>query len=291
MELTQLEYFLTVAKIQHMTKVAEALSISQPALSHAIAKLEHELGVHLFERKGRNVRLNRYGVLFAKQVEKVFQDLKQGKQQIEDELNPESGIVRITYLNILGADFVPSLVKDHRSHHPLSRFDFTQGGNEFIYDQLEAGYADLLLTSTEASSSKYEWRTIQTLPLYIVLPVNHRLSNREALSMSELRGESFIGLNTNSCLRERIITCFQHAGVHIPLTYEMDDLVAITGFVAAGLGISILPMIGGLKKLEGLRWIRIQEEGWDWTIGVQWNKDSYLSPAVHHFLQYLHDRG
>ncbi len=65
MELTQLDYFLTVARLEHMTMAARELRITQPALSHAISKLEHEIGVPLFERNGRNVQLNRYGKMFS----------------------------------------------------------------------------------------------------------------------------------------------------------------------------------------------------------------------------------
>lgn len=64
MEWQQLEYFVTVAKLEHMTRAAEALAISQPALSRSISKLEEELGVPLFDRQGRSIMLNRYGELF-----------------------------------------------------------------------------------------------------------------------------------------------------------------------------------------------------------------------------------
>lgn len=64
MEWQQLEYFQTLARIQHVTRAAEAMSLSQPALSRSIARLEEELGVPLFERQGRTIMLNRYGQLF-----------------------------------------------------------------------------------------------------------------------------------------------------------------------------------------------------------------------------------
>lgn len=66
MEIEQLQYFKTVATMQHMTRAAEILSISQPALSKSISNIEQELGVPLFDREGRSIYLNRFGQLFYK---------------------------------------------------------------------------------------------------------------------------------------------------------------------------------------------------------------------------------
>ncbi|MFF2482949.1 LysR family transcriptional regulator [Paenibacillus sp. NPDC058071] len=74
--------FLTVARYQHITRAAKVLSISQPALSQAISKLETELDVPLFERSGRNVQLSRYGTLFSENVERAVRELKHGKKNV-----------------------------------------------------------------------------------------------------------------------------------------------------------------------------------------------------------------
>ncbi|MEK5236011.1 LysR family transcriptional regulator [Paenibacillus sp. FSL L8-0470] len=89
MELTQLEYFMTVARLEHMTMASKALGITQPALSHAIAKLENEIGAPLFERNGRNVKLNRNGAMFSRWVGKALQNIENGVKEIEN------GLIRI----------------------------------------------------------------------------------------------------------------------------------------------------------------------------------------------------
>ena len=89
LEWHQLQYFKAVAELQHMTKAAQVLSLSQPALSRSIAKLEEELGVPLFERKGKTLRLNRYGKLFLKSVDRATQAIEEGKQLILDQANPD----------------------------------------------------------------------------------------------------------------------------------------------------------------------------------------------------------
>ena len=88
MEWQQLEYFQTVARMQNMTSAARAMNITQPALSRSIARLESELNVPLFERKGRSIVLNRYGELFLIRVERMMEEYQAGRREIEQLLDP-----------------------------------------------------------------------------------------------------------------------------------------------------------------------------------------------------------
>ncbi|MBW7458607.1 LysR family transcriptional regulator [Paenibacillus sepulcri] len=286
MELTQLDYFLTVARLQHMTKASEALSITQPALSHAISKLETELGVPLFDRKGRNVQVNRYGSMFAKRVERAIQEITKGKQEIDEWSNPETGVIGIAYLNILGADLLPKLVRDYQLKHPQVRFELTQGNYELIYNQLDNGYSDLMITSERPATDNYEWRLIKSLPLYAVVSNTHRLADRASLSLTELTGEPFVGLDKNCGLKSSLLTRFQHMGFTLTATYDAEDLTTVAGFVAAGLGVSVLPRSEGLA-VKGMAWLPIEEEGWIWEVGLYWRKDRYQSPASKRFIDYI----
>jgi len=287
-ELTQLEYFLTVARLQHMTMASKALSITQPALSHAIAKLEHELGVPLFERNGRNVRLNRYGVMFSKRTEQALNQIRHGIQEIEEWSNPDTGVVSISYLNILGVDLVPTMIQAYQQLNPLVRFELTQGNLGDIDEQLERGHSDLMITSKEATANKHEWLVIERMPLYIVVPAAHRFAGRSELHLSELSGEPFVGLKNNCGLKATITSRFQSTGFTLASTYDAEDLITVAGFIKAGLGVSVLPPTLGLM-LEGLVWVPIADEGWNWEIGLKWREDRYLSPAARRFIAYIAD--
>ncbi|OBZ12162.1 LysR family transcriptional regulator [Bacillus sp. FJAT-26390] len=286
MELTQLEYFLTVSRLQHMTMASKALSITQPALSHSISKLESELGVPLFERNGRNVRLNRYGLMFGKWVEQALQNIQDGMQEIEEFSNPETGVVSIAYLNILGVDLVPTLVRDYQLIHSKVRFELNQGNLGDIDEQLEKGYADLMITSRESIMDNHKWLVIQTMPLYIVVSASHHLAERASLSLMDLSGEPFVGLKNNCSLKATILSRFHHSGFTLASTYEAEDLATVAGFIKAGLGVSVLPKTLGLM-LDGLVWIPITDEGWFWEIGLKWREDRYLSPAAKRFIAYV----
>ncbi|MBT2673194.1 LysR family transcriptional regulator [Streptomyces sp. ISL-14] len=108
MDWHQINYFQKVASVQHITRAAEQLSISQPALSRSISKLEDELGVQLFDRKGRNIYLNRYGKMFLNRVEQSIKQIEIGKQEIWDEIHPDHGTISLSFLPSLGIHVVPS---------------------------------------------------------------------------------------------------------------------------------------------------------------------------------------
>jgi DNA-binding transcriptional LysR family regulator len=286
LELTQLHYFMSVAKLQHMTMASKALSISQPALSHAISKLESELGVQLFERNGRNIKLNRYGVMFSKWIEQSLQNIENGIQEIEECSNPDTGVIAISYLNILGVDLVPTLVREYQLNQPKIRFELTQGNLGDIDEHLEQGLSDLMITSRESVMDNHQWVVIRKMPLYIVVPSQHPFADRSALSLAELSGESFIGLKNNCGLKATILSRFLNTGFMLNSTYDAEDLITVAGFIKAGLGVSVLPKTLGLM-LEGLVWIPITDEGWFWEIGMKWRTDRYVSPAAKRFVEYI----
>ncbi|MEW9700626.1 LysR family transcriptional regulator [Paenibacillus sp. SI8] len=285
MELTQLNYFLTVARLRHVTRASESLGITQPALSHSISKLEDELGVPLFERNGRNIIVSRYGKMFAESVERALHELDKGKQAVEECSNSDSGSVSIAYLNILGAELVPKLISGFHQHYPKIRFDLVQGNHTFISNQMENGDCDLMISSTKLADT-YEWIPMKTVPLYVVVPHTHRFAQRREISLTELTSEPYIEVKHNCGLKATLETCFNRIGFTPTTSYEAEDLMTVAGFVSAGLGISMLPKTNGLM-LEGLAWLPIKDEGSYCEVGLLQKRGRYLSPAVKRFSDYV----
>ncbi|MFF2480427.1 LysR family transcriptional regulator [Paenibacillus sp. NPDC058071] len=289
MELTQLEYFLKVAKMEHLTKAAESLSITQPALSHSILKLEAELGVPLFERKGRNLKINRYGLMFSKHVEKILQEVQRGKKEIEEHSNPDSGVIYLAYLSILGVDLIPNLIRDYQKMNPTITFELSQGDKGAILNQVEEGHSDLMITSEKPVNDTFEWVPMLSLPLYLVVSIEHRLAEKASVSLGEITGEPFVGLKHNCSLKNSLLARVHHMNFTLASTYDAEDLQTVAGFVAAGLGISVLPKTAGLN-IDGLRWIPIEEEEWRWEVGLHLKKERYLSPATDLFVKFIKEK-
>ena len=112
MNLFHLRYFETLARTEHYSKAAEILSITQPSLSYAISTLESELGIQLFEKRGRNIVLTKYGKAFYSNVKEILANLDNAVRDIKLVANGE-GEINIGFLRTLGTDYVPTTVKNH----------------------------------------------------------------------------------------------------------------------------------------------------------------------------------
>ncbi|MGG2108818.1 LysR family transcriptional regulator, partial [Lysinibacillus pakistanensis] len=169
MEWQQLEYFVTVAKLEHMTRAAEALAISQPALSRSISKLEEELGVPLFDRQGRSIMLNRYGELFLYRVQRMRKEYEKAVLELQELNNPELGDVSLGFLHTLGTSIVPDLIRAFRQQHPQIRFHFTQNYSHSQLKQLLAGELDLCLLAAIDTEPPVCWRELWRDELFIMV--------------------------------------------------------------------------------------------------------------------------
>ena len=124
MNLFYLRYFVTLAHVKHYTKAAEQLCITQPSLSHAIAQMEKELGVPLFEKNGRNTMLTPFGREFLSCAEHTLSTLDDGIASLQRSARG-SGLIRLGFVRPLGIEFVPHLATDFLRAYPENDIRFT----------------------------------------------------------------------------------------------------------------------------------------------------------------------
>ena len=145
MNLFQLRYFVTLAKMQHYTKAAHELCITQPSLSHAISQLEAELGVALFEKSGRNTTLTSFGEEFLICANRTLATLDSGVSSLQRSARGD-GLIRLGMLRSLGVSFIPQLAARYLASHPEHdvRFTFHTGSTGDLVNGLSARDYDLI---------------------------------------------------------------------------------------------------------------------------------------------------
>jgi DNA-binding transcriptional LysR family regulator len=286
MEWQHLEYFQTVARLQHFTRAAGELSLSQPALSRAIARLEEEVGVPLFERKGRTVSLNRYGELFLVRVNQALAEIAAGKKEIQDLVNPESGQVSLAFLHTLGTNLIPTLLGSFRRLYPRVTFRLHQDDTESILDMLDAGGIDFGLCSPVVGRKSLGWLDLLTEELFVVVPRGHRLAGRGSIELRELSDELFVMLKKGYGLRAITDQLCQESGFTPRVTFEGDEVATVAGLVAADLGVALAPEIPGLDEV-GLVRLSVTAPVCRRVIGMAWKKEKYLSPAARRFRAFV----
>lgn len=242
MELRQLIYFVEVAKREHVSEAAEALHVAQSAISRQIANLEAELGVNLFERDGRNVKLTPIGHHFLPHVETALKAIEHAKQQIEEFLDPERGMVRIGFPTSLASHTMPAVITEFKEKHPNVSFHLRQGTYRFLIEAVKNREIDLAFLGPVPTEEKgIKGEILFTESFAALLPSNHPLASRSSLVLNELRNDPFVTFPKGFILHKIVHEACQQAGFSPVISSEGEDLDAIKGLVSAGIGVTLLP--------------------------------------------------
>ncbi|GAA0336784.1 LysR family transcriptional regulator [Actinoallomurus spadix] len=283
MDLQTVRWFLALAEDGHVTQTAAELRISQPGLSRAIARLERELGVRLFDREGRTLRLSAYGAIFRRHAERLVAEERAARHALAQAADPESGEVGLAFLHTQGTALVPELLRDHRREHPRVTFRLSQGSREHIETAVTEGRADLAITSPRPES--LAWHPLTTERLRLAVPTGHRLAGRHRVRPSDAACEPFILMRPGYGLRSITDELFREEGVRPDIAFEGEEAATLRGLVAAGLGVAIVPPgepVPGVTEvvLAGARR----------TIGLVWVEGRTRPPAVEGFRRFVISR-
>ena len=244
MELRQIKYFIEVAQREHVTEAANALHVAQSAVSRQIFNLEEELGVDLFIREGRTVRLTRIGQVFLEHMEKAMNVIDDAKQEVEEYLDPDKGTLQIGFSASLASYILPTAILYFRKQYPNVKFVLNQGSHNELMDAVTKGEMNIALVGPlPTENEKIKSSVLFTEDIVALLSTNHPLANRSTLKLIELRDDSFVLFPEGFILRDVIMEGCLQRGFQPNVSFEGKDLDAIKGLVSAGLGVTLLPEV------------------------------------------------
>ncbi|MFB9328167.1 LysR substrate-binding domain-containing protein [Paenibacillus aurantiacus] len=278
MELLQLKYFQTAARLQHMTKAAQSLHISQPALSKMIAALEAELGAKLFERTNKSIRLSEHGKLFLHHVDIALQSLEDGKLQLQDAVGASSSFITLDVR--VSSHLLPDLLAEFRKEYPQAQFHLLQHAA-----LLKEGMpqSDLCLSDGAAPPSESSVSLLEE-DIVVAVPAGHPLASREQVSLKELKQESFITLPPGKSLRETTDAFCRLAGFTPRIRFESDDPATVRGLIRAGQGVAFLPAITwGGSTGPGVVQLKLAESYCKRSISLSWPSERYMTQTTAKF--------
>jgi LysR family transcriptional regulator, transcription activator of glutamate synthase operon len=242
MEIRQLHYFIEVAEREHVSEAALALHVAQSAVSRQIANLESELGVELFEREGRNIKLSPVGRLFLTHAKTAMKAIEHAKKQIDEYLDPERGTIKIGFPTSLAGHLLPTVVSAFKREHPNIAFHLRQGSYRFLTESVKNGDIDLaFLGPVPTNDPDLEGYILFTEKISALLPEQHSLSEKRSLLLSDLRNDDFVLFPDGYILREVVVNACKESGFIPRIACEGEDLDAIKGLVTAGMGVTLLP--------------------------------------------------
>jgi LysR family transcriptional regulator, transcription activator of glutamate synthase operon len=288
-----LRWLQQVADGTTVTEVSELEPVTQSGVSRALARLEGQIGTPLLRRSGRTLRMTHAGAVFKPHLDALLHHLDDGIAAVNQLIDPDTGTVALAFQPSLGTWLVPDLARSFRVAHPGIRFRLTQVRDEHDSAALDGGHADLELGTRRFDSPQdagVHTRLIALEPLRLALPREHLLAGRPRLRLADVAGEPFISLRPASALRQLTDELCERAGFRPDVIFEGDDLSNVRGFVAADLGVAIVPAprAGSPEAVPGpVTYIEIADPGAVREIYLTWSAERRLLPATDLFRRHV----
>ena len=233
MELLQLRYFLAVAESEHMTNTAKQLHIAQPALTQSIHRLEQELGVSLFERAGRGIRLSPAGAYVRDRVKPAMETLENVARDVQLFQQGEQGVVRVGVHAASGVAI--DGIAAYSEFNPHVSFDVTQDERE--------RHRDVIVTTITPRGSSTVENAVEKTPfserIGIVVPASSALG--DTASLADFANERFIALAGSRRFREVCDTFCARRAFTPHIAFESDNPLVVKKMIGLGLGVGFWP--------------------------------------------------
>ncbi|PKQ90762.1 LysR family transcriptional regulator [Paenibacillus sp. BGI2013] len=285
MELLQLKYFLTVARCEHVTEAAGKLHVTQSSLSKTIQRLEDDLGVPLFDRIGRKLRLNDFGRTFLQRTEKALFELEQGKREIADLSNPDQGTLQLA---VTTASTLPGILREFRKNKPDIQFHVLMVSLENMSRLLHRGEVDFCLSSPPIEGDDIECQILYDDPIVVAVPMGHRYADRSSIQLTELKDEWFVGVKQGYGVRDMVDSVCQSAGFLPKYVYEGDEPARLTALVEAEIGLAFIPSTAR-NPHERIKYLQVEEHQLVREIALLSHKNRYISKAALEFRSVVMD--
>jgi DNA-binding transcriptional LysR family regulator len=291
MDLRQCRYFVAVAEAGSFSRAAEALRISQSALSRQVQLLEAEFGVALFDRIGRVVRLTIMGKDLVAHSQSLLQSARVLEDRAHELSNGSKGLLRIGTTPQTLETLVSRILTEYRRSTPNVSISLLEDGSANLASQLEAGMIDLAFAPLP-NSSTIRGRVLFPLGVLAVVP-RRFLPKRQYIDVTELRGLPLLVLRAGFMTRQLLDGACAIANVSPKILLESTNPHCLLSLAEEGHGIAIIPSTANLKGVRQ-RILPIRGSGKQLGIWISaiWDKRRQISPAAGKFIEqaYLYTR-
>lgn len=280
MDLLKLKYFHTVAKLEHVTKAAEELHVAQPAITKTVKFLEDDLGVPLFKRVGRNVKLTEFGELLKKRLDLVFATIDSVTIELETMKKQNKFTVK---LNVLAASIaVMDAVIAYKNDNPEVIFNLIQN-----QEKTDCNVFVTTVYGGETTTSSNNKKVIKER-IFLAVPFNSEYALKKSIKLIEVKDEKFINIAGSRPFRMICDKMCEKAGFKPTIGFESDSPIAVQNIIAAEAGIGFWPEFSWRDfDKSKIALIPIEDEGCERDIIVELVDDRSNSEYAEHFFKFL----
>lgn len=258
MNLQQLYYFRTLAEIQHFTRAAKLLYITQPSLSKAIGALEESLGTNLFEKDGRNVKLTEQGMIFYEHVNIALAEIQKGKDRIDEFNGSLHSSINIASVPTLLSTFIPDVVyKFVDSTNAKVDMHIFQGFSKSVVQGVQDGSYDVGFCHVPNQFSELKKHKVDVQHLRLAVPVNHPFAGFPKISLRDLRRDKILSYRTNNYVgveAEELTRPY-----HLNIEFNFDDEIILSTLVAQKKRLALLLDVPDIHNRRDIKLIPVEE--------------------------------
>jgi LysR family transcriptional regulator, transcription activator of glutamate synthase operon len=281
MELRQLVYFESVARLGGFTRAAEALHVAQPAISAQIRQLESELGVPLFVRTTRRVSLTSAGEVFLARTRRVLAELEGAKADVGELAAVLRGRVSLGATEVLGPFNLAGALAAFHARHPGLALSLRTGLIGQLLASLDAGETDFVLGPIHSDlASRYRARPVVREPLVLATAPGHRFDRLGRVPLADTAGEAFVCLPPGSGLRAILDAAAAQAGFGPDVQFEASGPAGVRALVAVGLGVALAARCTTTPPGPPVSVHDLEPRLEPLSIGLIRRRDRQLSPAA-----------
>ena len=238
--LRQLRVFIAVAEALHFTRAADSLQLSQSSVSTLIRELEENLGLRLFDRHTRMLRLTQAGAEILPLARKAVADLDSVIGSSAQLKTLSRGRVSMAVASVQAALVMPHVIREFCIANPGVKVVLHDVAQEEVLQMVRAGEVDFGLGTASGSRHDLSTRTLWTEVFVAVLPSDHPLGRKRELTWKDLKEAPIIGPLANNPVREQLDFALAREGISLTRLYEVNLPLTIVGMVEGGLGIGVM---------------------------------------------------
>lgn len=293
MELTQLEFFVSVVEEGSFSKAAERVYRTQPAVSISIRRLEEEIGASLFERSQKTPKLTEVGSMVYDYATRILALRDQAREAVGELRTLKRGRVRIGANESTSLYLLPHLILQFRERHPNVKVEIYRHVSERLPREVIDRNVDFALLAFEPDDSDLESFPVLRDELVLIMPPDHSLAQSETVSIKELGKESFIAHNVKTASRYRVVEAFARHQTPLNITLELATVETIKRFVQMKIGVAFVPRMCVTEELERGTLATVPVGGLTYhrTLWATHRRNTVFSHAAAAFLGVLRQHG
>lgn len=290
MKLRHLEAFLIVAEELHFGRAAARLHVAQPAVSQTISALEEDLGVQLFDRSNRRVRLTAAGQAYVAEVRGVFAQLDHASSVARDADAGLRGRITVAYTAVCTLGWLPTVLVEFMRELPEVVVQLQQQGTAEQVESLNRGSIDVGFSILAAEHGPVHAELVAPDELHLFFRTDHPFAARDRIPVAQALHEPFLLMSRTRepCVHRSFQRmCDQH-GTQAEIVLEVDHLESMLAFVGAGLGVSLAPSVASTLSLPGVT-SRPLDPHIPAGISAIWSPET-MNPTTERFLAFVRAR-